>query len=98
MSDTKIRDELARVRTEMASERTFLSHVNTTIALVGLSVVVFRFVEHTLAFYGGILVLIVAGFVFSHGVYRYNEVASRFPLKKDSDGGELAYSRAPGPR
>ena len=80
--DTSLRDEFARERTLMSNERTFLAYINTSLALVGLAVVIFKFASFEVAVVGGPLGLTSALFVFFWGLRNYRAMALRITNEK----------------
>ena len=75
--DTKLRDDLARDRTAMANERTLLAYGRTSLGLLGLAVVIFKFTDPESAMIWGSLSLTAAGFVFFWGLRSYRMVNAR---------------------
>jgi len=81
--DTTLRDDLARDRTVLANERTFLSYSRTSLALVGVAAVVFKFSDPLTGMIVGSLAATLAVFVFFWGLRNYQIMKAHLAIDSE---------------
>lgn len=92
--DTTLRDEFARERTLMSNERTFLAYVNTSLALLGLAVVISKFASRDVALIAAPLSVTLALFAFFWGFRSYRAMALRIANEKQQKASFLSLAKA----
>ena len=80
MEETRIKDSrnyLARLRTQMANERTLMSYYRSALALIGLGAFVFKFYEN-MVFYVVAGLFVLLGIILGiYGMTRYYRFKSK---------------------
>lgn len=77
MTSPERRDHLAIERTQLANERTFLAYVRTAVSIGALGIVALHFLSDASSRMVGILAIVVGGFIFLVGVWRFRGGRSR---------------------
>jgi len=68
---------MARDRTQLSNERTFLSYVRTSLGLVGAAIIIFRFATQEEAIIFGPALLVIAALILFWGVQNYRIMSAK---------------------
>ncbi len=77
LADSTLRDELARDRTQLANERTILSYSRTVLGILGLAVIVYKFVPGDLGIPLSVAMVIVAAAIGFVGVRSFTTIKKK---------------------
>lgn len=77
-----IRDQMAVIRTILASERTFLAYLRSSLALIATGATVIHFITNRAAVWAGKILIILGFMLLCYGALRFR--STRRAIKKEA--------------